>query len=66
MKGIELTFDLAYAAGADAGNASMRKASRAKWNENDRNVAAKVTNDLLYMLEPPAIQAAIRRDEATN
>lgn len=35
-----LTKVMAYAAGQDAGNASMRKAGRIEWNEDDFNAAA--------------------------
>lgn len=62
MKPITLTPALAYASGRDAGNASMRAASRTKWNEDDAAQAARVTNRLLYHLEPPEIQAAMIRD----
>lgn len=48
---IILTKEIAYAAGHDAGNASMRKAGRKRWNEEDWNQAAKVTNRLLDEIE---------------
>ena len=60
MKGIELTSDLAYAAGTDAGNASKRRAGRSKWNEDDYNEAVRVTNNLLYQLESPEGQVFMR------
>lgn len=62
MKPITLTPELAYASGQDAGNASMRKAGRTAWNEDDAAEAARVTNRLLYHLQPPEIQAAMIRD----
>ena len=46
-----LTTELAYAAGIDAGNRSMRAGNRVVWNEDDYNEAAKVTNALLDKLE---------------
>ena len=46
-----LTFDLAHAAGMDAGNRSMRKAGRAHWSEDDYNAAVKETNRLLDIIE---------------
>ena len=38
---LELTYDLAMAAGRDAANRSMRAAGRSCWNEDDYNVAAR-------------------------
>ena len=32
-----MTFELAHAAASDAGNRSMRKAGRSRWNEDDWN-----------------------------
>ncbi len=34
-----MSFQLAHAAATDAGNASMRKAGRTCWNEQDYNAA---------------------------
>lgn len=42
-----LTYDIAMAAGWDAGNANARKHGRRVWAREDRDVAAAVTNDLL-------------------
>lgn len=47
MASIVLTRSLAFASGQDAGNARMRKAGRTRWNLDDRNHAAEVTNRLL-------------------
>ena len=38
-----LTVEIARAAGTDAGNRSMRKAGRQRWNDDDFNVAAETT-----------------------
>ena len=46
-----LTKELAYAAGRDAGNRSMRNGNRTAWNEDDYNAASEVTNRLLDQLE---------------
>jgi hypothetical protein len=37
MGRIVMTYQLAHAAGMDAGNASMRAAGRQHWNEEDYN-----------------------------
>jgi len=47
QRGIQLTPKIAFAAGFDAGNASMRKGGRSKWSRSDFNAAARVTNALL-------------------
>lgn len=44
---MRLTYDLAMAAGRDAGNRSMRKAGRSAWNREDWGAAAECTNRLL-------------------
>lgn len=44
---MNITLKLAMAAGQDAGNLNMRRAGRSTWNEEDWNVAAKVTEQLL-------------------
>jgi hypothetical protein len=43
------TYQIAMAAGQDAGNRSMREAGRTAWNEDDYNTAAEVANRLLDM-----------------
>lgn len=45
-----LTESIAYAAGQTHGNVQMRKAGRKKWNEEDFNAAANVTNSLLRII----------------
>lgn len=50
---VTLTPTIAYAAGTDAGNASMRKAGRKKWNLDDRNAAAEVTCRLFRAMGYP-------------
>ena len=40
-KPITMTYSLAMAAGQDAGNRSMRRAGRSKWDESDWNAAAE-------------------------
>jgi len=63
MKRITITPQLAYASGSDAGNRSMRKGGRTRWNEEDRDEAASVTRNLLIHTYPESIQAHIRRVE---
>ena len=41
-----MTYKLAWAAGLDAGNRSMRKAGRKKWSSRDRDVATSTFNRL--------------------
>lgn len=45
-----LTYPLLMAASRDAGNASMRKAGRTAWNEDDWNAACEVSDRLWPML----------------
>lgn len=40
-------YQIARAAGTDAGNRSMKKASRKVWNQDDYNVAANEMNRIL-------------------
>ena len=47
----EWTYDLAMAAGRDAGSANMRQHGRRGWNEDDYNVATR-TFHRLYPLKP--------------
>jgi hypothetical protein len=47
MKPITITYQLAMAAGRDAGNRSAKAAGRTAWNEDDFNTAAEVTTRLL-------------------
>lgn len=42
-----LTRELAFASGADAANAQMRRAGRSAWNSEDADLAASTTNRLL-------------------
>ena len=51
---MELTVDMAYAAGEDAANRQMRSAGRKAWNADDYNLACKVTNELMDKMEPIA------------
>jgi hypothetical protein len=41
MKPLERTYQLAHAAGTDAGNRSMRRAGRKKWNDRDYAAAVR-------------------------
>ena len=50
MKPIEMTFELAQAVGADAGDRSMRHAGRTAWSEDDYNAAVEAFNSA-YPLE---------------
>ncbi len=43
MSAVTLTLELAHATGRDAGNASMRKAGRARWSDEDWNACAETT-----------------------
>ena len=47
-----LTYELAHAAGLDAGNRAMRKAGRTAWSDADYNVAAAEFNRLWPDLSP--------------
>lgn len=42
-----LDYELCMAIGQDAGNTNARKHGRGAWNEEDRDVAAQVTCELL-------------------
>lgn len=46
MKAIEITYELALAAGRDAANRQMCKAGRKTWSVDDWNLASKVTNEI--------------------
>ena len=50
MGRIKLTRSICYAAASDAGNASMRRGNRVKWNSTDYNAAIKEYNRLLDIL----------------
>ena len=43
-KGDNFPRDIAWAAGLDAGNHSMRQGKRRKWSREDYNVAARTFN----------------------
>lgn len=47
MKPITVTYEIAMAAGRDAGNRSMRAAGRTSWNEDDYNTAVELVQRLL-------------------
>jgi len=66
MPPIILTREIAQAVGMDAGNASMRKAGRKVWNEDDYNVAARTTNELLDIIDGPEIAAAYKEGEPSD
>lgn len=60
--GIRLTPGLAYAAGRDAGNRSMRKKWPATaWDDEDHAIACETTNRLLGYLYPEVAQAEVLR-----
>lgn len=46
---MRVTPAIAYAAGRDAGNKSMRAGGRTEWNADDYNEAARVTCELLAL-----------------
>lgn len=46
MARLQMTYQLAHAAGMDAANRSMRKAGRTSWNEEDYNVGVSEQNRL--------------------
>lgn len=50
---IEMTYELAMAAGKDAGNYSMRKDGRTHWNQKDWNVMARTVNKLWPISKNP-------------
>lgn len=51
---LPLTYDLLMAASRDAGNASMRKAGRTAWNEDDFDAACEASDRLWpHLREPP-------------
>lgn len=50
MAKVKMTYELAMAAGQDAGNKHMRKADRTFWNKNDYYVATKEARRLLRFL----------------
>lgn len=47
MRYIESAYDIAHAAGWDAGNESMEKAGRTTWNEEDQREAVRVFNSVI-------------------
>jgi hypothetical protein len=47
----KLTYDLAHAAGTDAGNRNMRKRNGTSWNEEDFDVACLEENRILGIIE---------------
>ncbi len=51
MKPVTVTYEIAMAAGRDAGNRSMRAAGRAAWNEDDYDVAARLVARLITKRE---------------
>ena len=46
---IDITYELAHAAGTDAANRQMRKAGRTAWSEDDYNLACRTMNELFPM-----------------
>jgi hypothetical protein len=42
-----VTYQIAMAAGRDAGNRSMQEAGRTEWNDTDWDTAARTTEHLL-------------------
>jgi hypothetical protein len=48
---MNITYSLAMAAGRDAADRQMRSAGRTCWNLSDRNLAAKIANNLLDKME---------------
>jgi hypothetical protein len=46
---IEVTYQLAHAAGWDAGNRSMRAAGRSKWNHEDHAAASAEFSRIMPM-----------------
>ena len=64
----QITKAIAYAAGRDAGNRSMKAAGRTVWSEDDWNAAAQVTVQLMTIADagtdapPKARHAALDRD----
>ena len=50
---ITITYDIAMAAGLDAGNRSMRAHGRTSWSAQDAQAAARETNRLLDLAQIP-------------
>lgn len=50
-KRIQMTRQIAYAAGFTAGNRSMRAAGRTVWNEDDFNAASLATQAALALTQ---------------
>ena len=48
---MELTRELAFAAGEDEANRSMRREGRTSWNKADYGIATQKTNELLDVIE---------------
>lgn len=52
---------VAFAAGTDAGNRSMRAAGRTKWNRADYNAAAREQARILETVAPERAQGIVDR-----
>jgi hypothetical protein len=50
MARTDVTTSIAYAAGLDAGNRSMREAGRTKWSPEDAERASEATQRLLSLV----------------
>lgn len=61
-----LTKAMCYSAGRDAGNRSMRKAGRAKWNQDDYNAAAEEFERLLPFANCNYTEEAARYELSTK
>ena len=52
---MELTYEIARAAGFDAANTSMRKAGRSVWNVDDWNAMAREMGRLIDIIDEHAM-----------
>jgi hypothetical protein len=62
MKAIQMTYELAMALSRDAGNRSMRKANRTKWNEQDWTSPLTLSTRLLGWLRELGVLLEVRAD----
>lgn len=66
MGRIEMTYEIAMAAGRDAGNGSMREGSRTAWSVEDWDAACETFERLWPQVPVEAQQVANAGPEAKN
>lgn len=52
---MKVTYQIAMAAGRDAGNKNARKHGRSVWNADDYSVAAEIAHKLMYGYGKPVL-----------